>query len=40
MFRFAIAKLTTLIDKNVHIESFILRAFRDVETSFVTTGEM
>ena len=40
VFRFAIAKLTTLLDKNVHMESFILRAFRDVETSFVTTGEM
>ena len=40
VFRFAIAKLATLLDKNIHMESFMLRVFREVETSFVTTGEM
>jgi len=39
VFRFAIAKLETLLDKNAHMERFVFRVFREVETSFVTTIE-
>ena len=39
VFNFAIAKVETLIAKNVHMESFMLRLFRDVETSYVTTAD-
>ena len=40
VFRFAIAKLGTLLEKNIDMEVFMLRVFREVETSFVVTGEM
>lgn len=40
VFNFAIAKVETLIAKNIHMESFMLRLFRDVETSYVTTADM
>ena len=39
VFRFAAAKLGTVLEKNVHMESFILKVFRDVETAFVTTND-
>ena len=40
VFNFAIAKVETLIAQNVHMESFMLRLFRDVETSYVTTADV
>lgn len=39
VFRFAIAKVETILDKNAHMHRFIFRLFREVETSFVTTAE-
>ena len=40
VFNFAIAKVETLLGRNIHMESFMLRVFRDVETSYVTTTDM
>ena len=37
VFRFAVAKTETLLEKNIHMEDFMLRIFREVETSFMTT---
>lgn len=40
VYRFAVAKLETLLEKNIHMDSFLLRVFREVETSFVTTTDV
>lgn len=40
VFGFAVAKLETLLEKNTHMEGFILRVFREIETAYVTTPEM
>ena len=40
VFKFAVAKVETILEKNIHMEGFMLRIFREVETSFVTTAEM
>ena len=39
VFGYATAKIETLLDKNAHMERFIFRVFREVETSYVTTAE-
>jgi len=39
VFRFAAAKLETVLEKNIHMETFVLRVFRDVETTYVTTND-
>ena len=40
VFQYAVAKIETLLSKNVFVEAFMLRVFREVETSFVTTADM
>ena len=39
VFGYAMARLEQLVNQNPHMQDFILRVFRSVETTFVTTTE-